>query len=318
MKLEDRLSPLQPHEPTDEEIARLLTIADRRTRRRRTRIAGIAVAATATASITFAALPSEQAPTTVAAILTSTAQTAAEQDAPAPWTGYRYLESIDRRETATHTIEATERWWSDSEWQGRRTTTTKLVSGTITAPEIPRKARERMTPEQLAQWEASRRGYAQSVLKPREFNTPEDIPNLYGDAGLAKVPLNELPTDPDALGKLLFQAHEDGRWSPGGGWDPAADRAAYQVLRDIVLLLARANVTPDQRAALITVLSHYDGATPLPEAVDRRGRSGRGVTIGGVTIIFDPDTSELLEWSERGQTETFLAAGRVTRIGELP
>src|ERR1700754_1150156 len=114
MKLEDRLSALQPQEPTDTEIAHLLATADRRTRRGRTRVATAAVLATAAATVTLAALPSEQAPTTVAAILASTAQTAADQDAPAPWTGYRYLQSIDRRENANYTIERTEEQWYDS------------------------------------------------------------------------------------------------------------------------------------------------------------------------------------------------------------
>jgi hypothetical protein len=292
MKLEDRLAPLTPQPPSDAEIARLLAHADRRTRRRRLRVAAGAVLATAAASITLAALPKEQAPTTVAAILRSTAQTAAQQEAPAAWTGYRYVASIDRREDPGYTIERTEQWWSDSDWQGRLTSTAKLISGTPPQPKY--------------------------TLAARDMTTPRDMPNLYGDGPLAKVPLSDLPTEPEALGKLLLEAHEDGRWTPGGSWNPVRGTAPYEVLRDVLLLLTRANVTPDQRAALITVLSNYAGAAPLPDATDRRGRAGRGVMIAGVTIIFDPQTSEVLEWSERGQTETFLAAGQVARIGDRP
>lgn len=308
MKLEDRLAPLQPQDPTDAEIAHLLASADRRTRRCRTRIAAGAVLATAAVSITLAALPSSQAPTTVAAILATTAQTAADQPALAPWTGYRYVEEIDRREQATHTIERTERWWSDRGWQGRRTSTAKLVSGTIAGP----------TPAPGApKWpKGAAKSFVESLLAPHDISTPRDMPNLYGDAGLMKVPLNELPTDPGALGKLLVEAHEDGRWTAEGRWYPVNDSVAYEVLRDIVLLLTKANVTPAQRAALITVLNRYDGAAPLPQTQDRRGRSGRGVLIAGIKIIFDPATSEVLEWSRRGETHTFLAAGQVARIGE--
>ena len=46
------------------------------------------------------------------------------------------------------------------------------------------------------------------------------MPNLYGDGPLAKVPLSELPTDPQQLGTLLIEAHQDGRWTPGGSWNP--------------------------------------------------------------------------------------------------
>lgn len=310
MKLEDRLAPLQPQAPTDAEIAHLLTTADRRTRRRRTRIATGAVLATAAVSITLAALPSTQAPTTVAAILARTAQTAADQPALAPWTGYRYVQEIDRRENAGYTVERTEQWWSDRHWQGRLTSTAKLVSGTIVAPTPP--------PGAPAPSEDAAKRYPGSVLAPLDIETPRDMPNLYGDAGLAKVPLNELPTDPDALGTLLAGAHADGRWTPGGRWNPVQDSAAYEVLRDILVLLTKANVTPAQRAALIGVLNRYDGAAPLPQAHDRRGRAGRGVTIAGVTIIFDTATSEVLEWSDRGETHTFLAAGQVPKIGETP
>jgi hypothetical protein len=307
MKLEDRLASLQPHPPTDDEIAHLLATADRRTRRRRTRIAAVAAVATVVATATFAALPTSQAPT-ADAILTSTAQTAAAQDAPAPWTGYRYAESLARREHRGYTVERHERWWSDSRWQGRSTSTAKLVDGTIVAPTPP--------PGAPAPSEDAARRYPGFVLADRDFRTPEDMPDLYGDGALADVPLSELPTDPDRLGRLLFEAQRDGRWTPGGGWDPAADRTAYEVLRATLTLLTRANVTPAQRAALITTLTRYEGAAPLPEAHDRRGRAGRGVMIAGVTIIFDPATSEVLEWSQRGETHTFLAAAQVEKIGD--
>jgi hypothetical protein len=93
---------------------------------------------------------------------------------------------------------------------------------------------------------------------------------LYGDAALAKVPLSELPTEPKALAALLLAAHEDGRWTLNGGWNPVHD----QVRR----------------------------APGRPHAPHDRQR----------------DTSELLEWSEPGESHTFLKAGHVARVGERP
>ena len=97
----------------------------------------------------------------------------------------------------------------------------------------------------------------------------------------------------------------------------------YEVLRDVLLLLTLANTTPEQRAALITVLTNYDGVTPLPQVRDRRGREGRGVQIAvgrqaPVTVIFAPATSELLEWSQGSETHTFVRFGHVAQIGDRP
>jgi hypothetical protein len=120
--------------------------------------------------------------------------------------------------------------------------------------------------------------------------------HLYGDGPLAKAPLNELPTDPKQLGALLLDAHKDGRWTPGGSWNPLLQAIKYDVLRDILLLLTEANTTPAQRGALITVLNKYDGFKPLESVKDHRGRAGRGVDVpaGGqlVRVIFAPETSE--------------------------
>jgi hypothetical protein len=155
------------------------------------------------------------------------------------------------------------------------------------------------------------------------MTTPKDMPNLYGDGPLAKVPLRELPTDPQQLAKLLVEAHKDGRWTPGGGWNPVPGTVHYEVLRDILLLLTEANASPDQRAALITVLGNYEGVTPLAAVPDHRGREGRGVEIAirgrdPVRVIFAPDTSELLEWSQGGEVHTFLAFAHVASLGQRP
>jgi hypothetical protein len=290
--IDDLLAPLKPTEPSDGEIAALLERADRRTRRRRYTLATVAALALALGIVI--ALPAKApTPATAAAILRTTAAVAADQPA---WTGFRYVNALDTRTTADDTIERTEEVWVDSSWQGRRISTARLLAG------APR---------------------TQDELKPLDITTPGDMPNLYGDGPLAKVPLKALPADPQALGKLLVEAHEDGRWTPGGGWNPAPGSVHYEVLRDILLLLTETNATPAQRAALITVLGDYAGVTPLPEATDHRGREGRGVEIAitgqpPVRVIFAPETSELLEWSQGGEVHTFLRFGHVSRLGERP
>ena len=319
MTIEDLLAPLHAEPPTDDELQRLLRTADRRTRRRRLRIATGAVCATATVTALLAALPAEgptpvTVPTTAAAILRTAAQTAADQPVPPAWAGYRYVQSIDRRENPGYTVERTEEEWVDSHWQGRMLSTAKLISGTITAPEPPPGVKVPQGADEA---------FVRSTLAARDFSTPADMPNLYGDGPLARVPLAELPTDPAKLADLLLAAHKDGRWTPGGGWDPAPEIMHYEVLRDVLLLLTLANTTPEQRAALITVLTNYDGVTPLPQVRDRRGREGRGVQIAvgrqaPVTVIFAPATSELLEWSQGSETHTFVRFGHVAQIGDRP
>ena len=45
------------------------------------------------------------------------------------------------------------------------------------------------------------------------------------------------------------------------------------------------------------------------------------ITVAGqapVTVIFAPDTSELLEWSQGDEVHTFLRFGHVERIGDRP
>jgi hypothetical protein len=182
------------------------------------------------------------------------------------------------------------------------------VSGTITPPKPPGHA---LPPD-------AAKPFAEAELARRDISTPHDMPNLYGDGPLARVPLNELPTDPAKLAALLVAAHKDGRWTPDGAWNPAPDSVPYEVLRDVLLLLTVANTTPEQRSALIGVLGNYDGAKPLADVRDRRGRAGRGVQIADVRIVFSPDTSELLEWSQAGETHTFLRFGHVARIGDRP
>jgi hypothetical protein len=340
--MKDLLAPLSPTEPTDHEIATLLARADRRTKRRRQRIATAAGLATIALLGTLAALPGGDrsalpATASAAELLRTTAGVAADQPGPADWTGFRYVQEAELRTQDGYTVERTEESWTDSDWQGRRLSPeAKVVAGTIPpahpAGKLPAALAKKLRdgPGKLTSDEMKTVREAMALANPdpkyvlgaRDIRTPGSMPNLYGDGPLAKVPLSELPTDPQQLGTLLIEAHQDGRWTPGGSWNPLPEGIKYDVLRDILLLLTQANTTAQQRAALITVLTEYEGATPLPAVKDHRGREGRGVDIPTgrqlVRVIFAPDTSELLEWSEPNEVHTYLTFGHVAKIGDRP
>ena len=245
---------------------------------------------------------------------------------------------MELRTYGGYTLERSEEIWTDSDWQGRRLSPeAKVVDGTIPPAHPPGKlpaAIEKKIKagkgDQLTREEMKTVREAMALSQPdpkymlaaRDIRTPGSMPNLYGDGPLAKVPLSELPTDPQQLGKLLIEAHQDGRWTPGGSWNPLPEGIKYDVLRDILLLITQANATSAQRAALITVLTEYEGATALPAVKDHRGREGRGVDIPTgkkvVRVIFSPGTSELLEWSEPGEVHSYLRSGHVAQIGDRP
>ena len=118
------------------------------------------------------------------------------------------------------------------------------------------------------------------------------------------------------LGKLLIEAHQDGRWTPGGAWNPLPEimirraarhpAAAHAGQRDPGAARG-ADHRPDQ------VRRRY---ALLPQVSDHRGREGRGVEIpigrqARSRVIFSPGTSELLEWSEPGEVHsTFMSWAR--------
>jgi hypothetical protein len=336
--IDELLAPLSPTEPSDDEIRALLGRADRRTKRRRIKVAGATAFAAVAVTATLAALPSDpKAPLSAHSILTTTAALAADQPSPGAWTGYRYISEVELRDGDGYTVRRSEESWVDSDWMGKRISPeATVVSGTIPsgreAPRLPAKIRKELEQhpanpspaamDALKHAASVARPDPSYVLKSRTLEAPGGMPNLYGDGALYKVPLDQLPTDPEQLGTLLLEAHKDGRWTPGGSWNPLPDNVKYDVLRDILVLLTDANATSQQRAAMITVLTEYDGSTPLETVKDHRGREGRGVDIptgrATVRVIFNPDTSELLEWSEPGEVHTYLQFGHVANIGDKP
>ena len=141
---------------------------------------------------------------------------------------------------------------------------------------------------------------------------PETTPLGERDGPFGKAPLAELPTDPDALLRVLKAAQKDGSFAvPSGGLsagqkrDPDVRRAEMSVAT--AQLIAESNATPELRAAGFGVLERLGGARDLGTVRDSEGREGRGleITWGGtlpegerwrsaMRLIFDPEKGEVL------------------------
>jgi hypothetical protein len=332
----DRLAPLRELEPTDEEIARLLAADDelrapRRRSRRPARTVAV-VAATAAVIGALAALPGGKdgaRPQDAHGILQAAAAVAAEQPAPA---AYRYTRMLSRfvdgvragDERGRVTYEQTSENWTSDGFRGR----TVAPQGTITWQATPSDALR------------GAGGNAAGLVKPYDGDY------RYGDGPLARVPFDALPEDPGALGALLEAAIRDGRWMLHRGERP---RWAPGVVDDLithsaVTLLSMGNLTSGQRAALFQLLASRPGARSLGEVTDAIGRRGVGVALGGLQVIIDPKTSDILQSSEvlapppekaphfedpqrppwpppvwlAERTEVFLGTGSVAALGDKP
>jgi hypothetical protein len=214
------------------------------------------------------------------------AAAASAADEPPAFTGYRYTEIEERFGDRRQHVEN----WVDRTWQGRA-----ITDG-----------------------------------REREF--------MYGDGPLLDLDIAALPTEPKALLAALEANERDQNWAPGL---PTPDQVRYDVTRSILLLLGTANTTPELRSGLWGALALLPGLR-ASDAKDPRGREGEAVTLpapsslpfpagvrppgnGTFTVIFDPDSSELLSWSEIGsgggvpdQVHTFVSAGHVRNLGDRP
>jgi hypothetical protein len=331
----DRLAPLRELEPTDEEIAQLLAAADelrapRRRSRRPARTVAV-VAATAAVIGALAALPGGKdgaRPQDAHGILQAAAAVAAEQPAPA---AYRYTRMLSRfvdgvragDERGRVTYEQTSENWTSDGFRGR----TVAARGTVTWASPPSAA-------------LAAAGGARGLVKSYDGDY------RYGDGPLARVPFEALPEDPAALAALLEAAIRDGRWMLQRGerprWAPGV--VEELITHSAVTLLSMGNLTSGQRAALFQVLASRPGARSLGEVTDAIGRRGVGVALGGLQVIIDPNTSDILQSSEvlapppekaphfegpqrppwpppvwlAERTEVFLGTGNVAALGDRP
>ncbi|WP_028061908.1 hypothetical protein [Solirubrobacter soli] len=214
------------------------------------------------------------------------AAAATAADEPPAFTGYRYTKIDERFGDRRQHVEN----WVDRSWQGRA-----ITDG-----------------------------------REREF--------MYGDGPLLDLDIAALPTEPKALLAALEANERALNWAPGL---PTPDQVRYDVTRSILLLLGTANTTPHLRAGLWGALALLPGLK-ASDAKDPLGREGEAVTLpappnlpvpagvgsprtGTFTVIFDPDSSELLSWSQLGsgggipdQVHTFVRAGHVRNLGDRP
>ena len=214
------------------------------------------------------------------------AAAATAADEPPAFTGYRYTEILERFNDREQRVEN----WVDRDWQGRA-----ITDG-----------------------------------RERDF--------MYGDGPLLDLDITALPTEPKALLAAL-EANERGQnWAPGL---PTGDQVRFDVTYSLLLLLGTANTTPELRGGLWSALALLPGLKPS-DAKDPNGRDGDAVTlpapsqraipwgtgradVGTFTVIFDPDSSELLSWSLTGvgggtpdQVHTFVRSGHVRNVGDRP
>jgi hypothetical protein len=179
--------------------------------------------------------------------------------------------------------------------------------------------------------------------KEDPFVKARDTAYAYGDGPLAELDPADLPSDRDGIVRVLRDGIENNRWSlyPASrgkpnrsGARPIESFVTYSMLN----LLSVARVTPAQRAAMLDVLGRDPSAHDLGTVKDAEGREGRGVTLrypgeqflfgaNRFEVIFDADSSEILQWSmapdvpSRGtpaRVETVLGGGYVAAIGDRP
>jgi hypothetical protein len=289
---------------------------------------------TLTVGIGLAVLPASDSTTKSGGVSILHAAAAEAAGEPVPGVAeapYRYAKV---KESFTYTINKDGRTAQHTDTQVVETWVTAKWRGRVTAAEAGRKAvtgdpglgRQTFGTDGEATWlKAGDRAYA------------------YGDGPLAELDPADLPSDRDGIAKALRDGVHDNRWSPypeARGKPERANAAPIDsfVTYSMVNLLTTARVTPAQRAAMLDVLSHDPAARDLGTVSDRQGRSGRGVALdypgnqflsgaNHFTIVFDPETSEILEWSMSpatpnpsapARTETVLGGGYVAAIGDRP
>jgi hypothetical protein len=278
------------------------------------RVAVGVVAATAVGLGVIAALPGVDNPTAGGlSALHSAAAAAAEQ--PAPATGYRYVSTLERwtyrsakDPSASVSFTVPSEAWIDRSWKGR------ILTGKSV--------------------DIARTGDPQATAhEPTQLLPPGEHPYQYGDGMLANLSSETLPTTGADVDAYLKRLYHQANWAPG---HPTADQEVYDLLRAKLLLLTQANTTAPQRAALYDALALTPGLTDRGDGHDPLGRPGHvvevPVVLGGparITVVFDPETSEVLSWTEStrdgtagaytpGQQHVFVMSGHVATEGTRP
>jgi hypothetical protein len=126
----------------------------------------------------------------------------------------------------------------------------------------------------------------------------------FGERSLTYEQLRALPSDPDALGRLVRDAAiQNGR------------SRAWEELDLIAELLRNSPLSPAQGAALYQVAASLDGIELIEHEQDPSGRAGVGIAVsdGGlrVELILDPETGVLLGDREVALEDSNVPAGTV-------
>jgi hypothetical protein len=334
--LKTLLTPLATTEPTTADRAELRRAAKRASapaprRHLRGRAVGALAAATAVAGVALAVLPTGDQGARTSILHAAAAQAADEPvpsaaDLPLRYSRVRntfsYTIARDGRsatESATQESEA----WVGARWAGRE----RAAQGHVTFAGDP----------------ALARGFGTGEQSERTWLRPADRAYAYGDGPLAELDPADLPSDRDAIRATLREGIEKNLWSSSTrsrGKDtrvrdtPIDSFLTYSVL----YLLTQARTSPPQRAAMLDLLAADPAAHDLGTTKDAEGRTGRGVALdypgeqfllgaNHFTVIFDPDSSEILQWSlapdtpnryTPARTVTVLDGGYVAKIGERP
>jgi hypothetical protein len=150
-----------------------------------------------------------------------------------------------------------------------------------------------------------------------ETRDGERLGRTLADPGdLRFAELNSAPTDPDGLlAAIMGEGYLD---------EPDSD---VEILAGIAPLLGDAYALPEHRRALFEIVAALPGVTVDERHEDRAGRVGTAVSLGDgrvtVTLVFDPETSGLLEFRQeyadgRISAETYLQTALVGETGERP
>jgi hypothetical protein len=343
--LHETFASLREVEPTPDEIARVLAMADElrsprslATPRRRPGRAVALVAATAALIGAIAALPGggSSRPQDARGVFQAAAAVAAERPAPL---AYRYTRVLDRfvdevragAERGRVAYEQTSENWTADGFAGRTS-----------------------APQGTTAWAAPPSDALRAAAGSGAIVKPYDGAFRYGDGPLARVPFAALPTDAAAVGRQLEAAIRDGRWMPKPPSSPphwGRGVVDSEVARSAVLLLAMGNLDGGQRQALFGLLGSRPGARSLGEVTDATGRHGVGVALrlpdfgDELRVIIDPETSDILQSTEvmapppdgppkvpagvrkppwpppawlAERTQVFLATGSVGALGDRP
>ena len=269
--LHETFAPLREVEPTPEDIARVLALADelRSPRslappRRRTGRAVALVAATAAVIGAIAALPGGEdssRPQDAHGVFQAAAAVAAEQPAPA---AYRYTRALER---FVYGVNARRRPARPRD-RGSRPRRTGPPTAGRDGPPARRGLHVGGAAERRA---AAAAGDIGAVVKAYDGDY------RYGDGPLARVPFAAIPADAAAAGALLEAAIRDGRWMADAQRPPALGAGRRRERGDAQRGPAAGDGQPHepQRQALFGLLGTRPGRAALGQVTDATGRSGR-------------------------------------------